>query len=125
MSFDSVSIKNKIEELFNEPYGKPTDVIGFKKEGPDIANTITPIIGRKEICFFDQDIKEDPVFHYLDFVDMLEKSEIMIFTIELPKEYYKNLTNLNKKVKIFLPKEFSKTISMLRKKGYGDNLVLL
>ena len=57
--------------------------------------------------------------------DMLRKSAIMIFTIELPEKYYKYLPNLNKDVKIFLPKGFSKTIAALQKAGYGDNLILL
>lgn len=107
------------------PYGRPTDVIGFGSPGRDVANALLPIVGQKEICFFDERIKSDPVFHYLDFVDMLEKTRIMIFTIELPEGYYKNLVNLNKKVKIFLSKDFSKTIFVLRKEGYGNNIVLL
>lgn len=107
------------------PYGRPTDVIGFGPLGRDVANALLPIVGQKEICFFDERIKSDPVFHYLDFVDMLEKTRIMIFTIELPEGYYKNLVNLNKKVKIFLSKDFSKTIFVLRKEGYGNNIVLL
>ncbi len=51
-----------------EPYGRPTDVIGFGPDGENIANDLLPIIGRKEICFFDEKVKFDAVFHYLDFL---------------------------------------------------------
>jgi hypothetical protein len=56
---------------------------------------------------------------------MLEKTEIMIFTTELPSRYYGQLNKLNKKVKIFIPKNLAKTISVLEEKHYGDNIVLL
>jgi lactate dehydrogenase-like 2-hydroxyacid dehydrogenase len=108
-----------------DPYGRPTDVIGFGPLGRDVANALLPIVGRKEICFFDERIKSDPVFHYLDFVDMLEKTEIMIFTIELPNEYYNQLNKLNKEVKIFIPKNLVRTIAILEERQFGDNLVLL
>ena len=123
MRFDHL-IRQKIEELFDQPYGKPTDIIGFRNDGKMIAEAIAPMIGEKEVCFFDEEIKTDADFHYLEFVDMLRKSAIMIFTIELPEKYYKYLPNLNKDVKIFLPKGFSKTIAALQKAGYGDNLIL-
>lgn len=70
-------------------------------------------------------LKSDPKFHYLDFVDMLEKSQIMIFTIELPEKYYKELGALNKKCIIFIPKDYSETISALTSFGYAENLILL
>lgn len=69
--------------------------------------------------------KSDKVFHYLDFKDMLLKTEIMIFTIELPEKYYKFLSGLNKKVKIFIPSSFKQTISVLERNGYSENLILL
>lgn len=110
---------------FREPFGRPTDIIGFDIIGKNIANDILPIIGQKEICFFDEKIKSDPIFHYLDFVDMLEKTEIMIFTIELPEKYYEQLDKMNKKVKIFIPKDLTETVLVLKNKGYGRNLILL
>ena len=103
-----------------EPYNCPTDIIGFASKGRSIANALLPIINPKEICFFDKEIKTDPTFHYLDFADMLKKTEIMIFTIELPKEYYKYISGLNKKVKIFIPSSFKQTISVLERNGYSD-----
>ena len=122
MSMDTV---NAVLAEIKEPYGCPTDIIGFTLEGRSIADTLLPIIGQKEICFFDEKNKTDSIFHYLDFADMLEKTEIMIFTIELPDEYYSQLDKLNKKVKIFIPKSLVKTISILKEKQFDDNLVLL
>ena len=108
-----------------DPYGRPTDIIGFGSSGRKIADALLPVIGQKEICFFDENVKSDSVFHYLDFADMLEKTEIMIFTAELPSRYYCQLNKLNRKVKIFIPKGLAKTISILEEKHYGDNMVLL
>ena len=103
-----------------EPFGRPTDVIGFSKVGKDVARALLPVIGEKEICFFDEEIKSDEVFHYLDFPDMLEKSEIMIFAVELPEKYYKCLGRLNKKCKVFIPKNFKRTIDTLKNVGCDD-----
>ncbi len=106
-------------------YGRPTDIIGFGLSGKNIADALLLVVGQKEICFFDENVKSDSVFHYLDFANMLEKTEIMIFTTELPSRYYSQLNKLNKKVKIFIPKGLVKTISILEEKHYGDNMVLL
>ncbi|MBQ9029487.1 hypothetical protein IJ114_01815 [Candidatus Saccharibacteria bacterium] len=120
-----MDIINAVLAEVEEPYGHPTDIIGFASEGKGIANALLPIIGQKEICFFDETIKADSTFHYLDFADMLEKTEIMIFTIELPNEYYNQLNKLNKGVKIFIPKNLVRTITILEERQFGNNLVLL
>lgn len=111
-------IKNAIIDTISEPYQKPTDIIGFGKAGRNLAKLLSGTISEKEICFFDEKNKSDKVFHYLDFKDMLLKTEIMIFTIELPEKYYKYLSGLNKKVKIFIPSSFKQTISILERNGY-------
>lgn len=113
-------IKNAIIDTISEPYQKPTDIIGFGEAGRNLANLLSGTINEKEICFFDEKIKSDEIFHYLDFKDMLLKTEIMIFTIELPEKYYKYLSGLNKKVKIFIPSSFKQTISVLERNGYSD-----
>ena len=118
-------IKSKICKTFQNPYNKPTDIIGFQSNGINLANGLVGTISEKEICFFDEVVKSDPKFHYLDFVDMLEKSQIMIFTIELPEKYYKELGALNKKCIIFVPKNYSKTISVLTNLGYAENIILM
>jgi len=110
----------QIQTTIAEPYGKPTDLIGFDK---DLANALTPIISRKEICFFDENVKSDDTFHYLDFPEMLEKTEIMIFVVELPEKYYNYLPKLNKNVKIFIPAEYKNTITALEKFGFRKNML--
>lgn len=118
--FDVDYIKNTIEKNIENPYNKPTDIIGFGEVGKNLANSLSGVINEKEICFFDEKNKSDEIFHYLDFKDMLLKTEIMIFTIELPEKYYKYLSGLNKKVKIFIPSSFKQTISVLERNGYSD-----
>lgn len=110
----------QIRTTIAKPYGKPTDLIGFNK---DLANALTPVISRKEICFFDENIKSDDTFHYLDFPNMLEKTEIMIFVVELPEKYYNYLPKLNKNVKIFIPAEYKNTITALEKFGFRKNML--
>jgi hypothetical protein len=110
----------QIQTTIAEPYGKPTDLIGFNK---DLANALTTVISRKEICFFDENIKSDDAFHYLDFPDMLEKTEIMIFVVELSEKYYNYLPKLNKNVKIFIPAEYKNTITALEKFGFRKNML--
>ncbi|MBP5779562.1 MAG: hypothetical protein J6W17_06430 [Campylobacter sp.] len=120
-----MDIVDAVLKEIKEPHGCPTDVIGFDSVGRSIADALSPIVGEKEICFFDDKLKSGSAFHYLDFADMLEKTEIMIFTIELPSRYYGQLDRLNGKVKIFIPKSLTKTISILKVKGFGKCLVLL
>ncbi len=110
----------QIQTTIAEPYGTPTDLIGFNK---DLADALTPVISRKEICFFDENVKSDDTFHYLDFPEMLEKTEIMIFVVELPEKYYNYLPKLNKNVKIFIPAEYKNTITALEKFGFRKNML--
>ena len=44
------AIKAEVAGLF----GKPTDVIGFSEIGRGVARALLPVIGKKEICFFDE-----------------------------------------------------------------------
>lgn len=120
-----MDIVDAILKRVEDPYGRPTDIIGFGSSGRKIADALLPVVGQKEICFFDENVKSDSVFHYLDFADMLEKTEIMIFTTELPSRHYGKLSKLNKKATIFIPKSLAKTVSVLEEKQYGDNLVIL
>lgn len=122
---DPASVRTKIEDVIKSPFNRPTDIIGFETEGKSIAKAILSIIGIKEICFFDENIKSDPQFHYLDFDKMLAKTEIMIFTKELPDKYWHSLNQINQQVTIFIPKTFQKTISTLIEHGYSNNLILL
>jgi hypothetical protein len=122
---DPIAVKSLIEKTIESPFDSPTDIIGFGADGKSIAEAIHPVIGIKEICFFDENIKSDPKFHYLDFDKMLAKTEIMIFTKELPDKYWHSLNQINQQVTIFIPKTFQKTISILIEYGYNNNLILL
>ncbi len=124
MMLDPEVVRSKVEEIFGDPYDQPTDIVGFRDAGKSIAEVLLPIIGEKEICFFDEEVKSDPVFHFLEFADMLQKTAIMIFTVELPEKYSKDLEKLNKKAKIFIPKELQKTIARLKEVGLEKNLIL-
>lgn len=118
-------IKTEICKVFDNPYDKPTDIIGFSDGGRELAEKLVGVINPKEICFFDEAIKSDSRFHYLDFANMLEKSEIMIFAMELPDKYYKNLDDLNETCMIFVPKSYSETILALTDSGHVENLIVL
>ena len=137
-----MDIVTQIQQKFASPYNKPTDIIGLTKTGKNIANSLLAIINPKEICFFDEQsllaiinpkeicffdeqIKSDSTFHYLDFPDMLVKTGIMIFTVELSESYYQYLAKLNPEVTIFIFKELQNTIEALREAGFEQNLVLL
>jgi hypothetical protein len=120
-----MDIVTQIQQKFTNPYDKPTDIIGLTETGRTIANSLLAIINPKEICFFDEQIKSDSTFHYLDFSDMLAKTEIMIFTVELSESYYQYLARLNPEVTIFIFKELQNTIKALREAGFEQNLVLL
>jgi len=114
-----------IQQKYTNPYNKPTDIIGLNKTGRSIANSLLTIINPKEVCFFDEQIKNDATFHYLDFPNMLAKTEIMIFATELSEKYYQYLDRLNPKVAIFIPKNLQNTITALRRAGFEQNLILL
>ena len=114
------SLIAQIQTVIPEPYGKPTDLIGFNKA---LADALTPVISRKEICFFDENIKSDDTYHYLDFPNMLAKTEIMIFVTELPEKYYNCLPKLNKNVIIFIPADYKNTITALEKFGFRKNML--
>lgn len=121
----SLDVKTAIKNEFKNPFGKPTDIIGFSTVGRKIAESLAPLIDQKEICFFDEKIKFDSTFHYLDFEKMFEKTEAMIFTTELPEKYFENIKQINKKVKIFVPKEFESTIRTLRIFGLGQRIIII
>jgi len=53
---DIEALKSQIIATVNNPYGKPTDIIGFNKP---LADALALLISRKEICFFDEIIKSD------------------------------------------------------------------
>ena len=92
----------KIREDFGDSlFGRPTDIIGFSDRGRELAEKLEPLIGVKEICFFDYNKKIDEKYHYLNFEDMLEKSEIMVVTEPEYVELFKNREKFNPKTRIY------------------------
>lgn len=86
------------EELLD----KPTDIIGFGEIGHSLAQKLEPLVGRKEICYYSHS-QDDPVFHYLPFEEMVEKSEYMFVTISKNPEsiaLFDDLSKFNRKMKV-------------------------
>jgi hypothetical protein len=78
-----------------------------------LALALEPLVMKKEICFFDLDVKSDENYHYFDFKDMFKKTELMIFTKELPESFFDDLSNLNPNVTIIIDSNFKNTIEKL------------
>ena len=103
----------------------PTDIIGFDEFGRNLAIALEPLITRKEICFFDLNIQQDDNYHFLNFQDMFKKSELMIFTKELPESFFDDLSNLNPNVTIIIDSNFKTTIEKLSTNWFSDNIVII
>jgi len=103
----------------------PTDIIGFDEFGRNLAVALEPFITRKEICFFDLDIQQDDNYHFLNFKDMFQKSELMIFTKELPKSFFNDLSNLNPNVTIIIDSNFKNIIKKLSTNWFSENIVII
>ena len=103
----------------------PTDIIWFWEFGKSLAIALEPLVTKKEICFFDLDIKNYEDYHYLEFKDMFEKTELMIFTKELPEIFFDNLSNLNPNVTLVIDWKFKVIIDKFSKNWFLDNLIVL
>ena len=103
----------------------PTDIIWFWEFGRNLAYALEPLVSRKEICFFDLNIKHDDNFHFLDFRDMFKKSELMIFTHELPEEFLNDLSELNQNITIIIDWKFTATIKILSDNWFSKNIVII
>ena len=118
-------IKAIIEAKWGEKnvYWIPTDIIWFDEFGQSLALALEDYIWIKEICFFDEEIKNSNKYHYLDFNNMFEKTEIMIFTKELPSYYFENIKSLNPNVTIIVDSKFKNTIEILKWNGFSNNII--
>ena len=118
-------IKAIIEAKWGEKnvYWIPTDIIWFDEFGQSLALALEDYIWIKEICFFDEKIKNSNKYHYLDFNNMFEKTEIMIFTKELPSYYFENIKSLNPNVTIIIDSKFKTTIEILKWSGFSNNII--
>ena len=103
----------------------PTDIIWFDDFWKLLAKRLEPYVTKKEICYFDEDIKDDVNYHYLEFLDMFEKTELMIFTIELSRDYFDDLSDLNPNVLIVISRSFERTIKLLISDWFEKNLLLV
>lgn len=103
----------------------PTDIIWFDDFWNLLAKRLEPYVTKKEICYFDEDIKDDVNYHYLEFQDMFEKTELMIFTIELSRDYFDDLSDLNPNVLIVISRSFERTIKLLISDWFDKNLLLV
>ena len=118
-------IKAIIEAKWGEKnvYWIPTDIIWFDEFGQSLALALEDYIWIKEICFFDEKIKNSNKYHYLDFNNMFEKTEVMIFTKELPSYYFENIKSLNPNVTIIVDSKFKTTIEILKWSGFSNNII--
>jgi len=103
----------------------PTDIIWFWDFGKELAVALEPLVTKKEICFFDLEIREYNDYHFLEFKDMFEKTELMIFTQELPENFLDDLSNLNIDVTIITDSNFKTTIEKLSANWFSKNLVII
>jgi len=103
----------------------PTDIIWFDDFWKLLAKRLEPYVTKKEICYFDEDIKDDVNYHYLEFQDMFEKTELMIFTTELSRDYFDDLSDLNPNVLIVISRSFERTIKLLISDWFEKNLLLV
>ena len=124
-------IEKYISEIIQAKWWKeklfwiPTDIIWFWEFGRNLAYALEPLVSKKEICFFDLNIKHDDNFHFLNFRDMFKKSELMIFTQELPEEFLNDLSELNQSITIIIDWKFITTIKILSDNWFLDNLIVL
>jgi hypothetical protein len=63
-------------------YWRPTDIIWFGELGRNLALKLEPYVTKKEICFFDENIKDDVSYHFLEF------HFVLIFLIQQLNNFY-------------------------------------
>ena len=106
-------------------YWIPTDIIWFWKFGRKLAFSLEPLVTKKEICFFDLNIQSDDNYHFLKFKDMFKKTELMIFTTELPEAFFGDLSELNPNVTIVVDECFKTIIKIFQENWFSKNIVII
>lgn len=106
-------------------YWIPTDIIWFWEFGKNLAFALEPLVTKKEICFFDLNIQSDENYHFLNFKDMFKKTELMIFTEELPENYFDDLSELNQNVTILIDKKFKNIIGIFQANWFWKNIIMI
>ena len=103
----------------------PSDIIGFNKFGKNLALALESFVTKKEICFFDLEIREYNDYHFLEFKNMFKKTELMIFTTELSGNFFDDLSGLNPSVTIVVDKNFKNIIETFQTNWFSKNLVII
>ena len=106
-------------------YWIPTDIIWFWEFGKNLAFALEPLVTKKEICFFDLNIQSDENYHFLNFKVMFKKTELMIFTEELPENYFDDLSELNQNVTIVIDKKFKNIIGIFQANWFWKNIIMI
>ena len=106
-------------------YWIPTDIIWFDEFGKNLALALEPLVTKKEICFFDLNINEYNGYHFLNFSDMFEKTELMIFTKEIPDYFFDDLSKLNPKVTLIIPWNFVDIIEKFKASWFSENITII
>ena len=106
-------------------YWIPTDIIWFWEFGRKLALALEPLVTKKEICFFDLNIQSDENYHFLNFKDMFKKTELMIFTEELPENYFDDLSELNPNGTIVVDESFENIIKAFQENWFSNNMVII
>ena len=60
------------------------------------------------------DIQHDDDYHFLNFRDMFKKTELMIFTKEIPQELFDDLNNLNPNVTLVVDEKLKDIIEIFQ-----------
>jgi len=124
-------IEKYINTIIEAKWGKeklywiPTDIIWFGDFGRKLALALEPFVTRKEICFFDLDVQEDEKYHFLSFQDMFKKTELMIFTVELPENYFDDLSNLNPNVTLVIDGNLKNIIEIFQANWFWKNMIII
>ena len=106
-------------------YWIPTDIIWFWEIGKELALALEPLVTKKEICFFDLDVKSDENYHYFDFKDMFKKTELMIFTKELPENCFDDLSELNPNVTLVVDEKLKNIVEIFQSNWFWKNIVII
>lgn len=106
-------------------YWIPTDIIWFWEFGRKLAFALEPLVTKKEICFFDTNLQCDEDYHFLNFRDMFKKTELMIFTKEIPENYFEDLSGLNPNVTLVVDEKLKDIVEIFQTNWFWKNLVVI
>jgi len=105
-------------------YWLPTDIIWINEFSVKLMQSLESLVTKKEICFFDEEVKEFWGYHYLNFPDMFLKSEIMIIVSQISLDYFNDLWNLNPNILLVINSSFHDIISLLKEKWFWNNIIV-